>query len=337
MIGGLLAGAMAGGGKAVQQNAQNTLQARRQEALKRLDNELALGRMETENQYQVQRDERQQGYTQENAQMGHELTMEQERYRQGQQNSRAAMSRQQQPQWQLVPTEDGGYVQYDPVSNTTRPANLPEGVNMGGGKLSDREKYQLDGIADRIDSIRSTAEDEMRPLTKEEKLDLGRLEGRYNALLGSGDLMTPLERLQAGEAGGGQQGGQPPSGDRQPAPDPSSIEGQTRQRQEARRNTQEAIKARREANDARDAADAVLERIERERGGGATPGGLLSQVNQAAGRGGVSQETIAEAQRIADQILSLDQNADISDDDRRWLSERLIRLQEAGVPLNLDQ
>lgn len=40
-LGGIIAGAMAGGGQAVQQNAQNTLEKQRQEALARLDQQFA--------------------------------------------------------------------------------------------------------------------------------------------------------------------------------------------------------------------------------------------------------------------------------------------------------
>jgi len=42
-LGGIIAGALAGGGKAIQQNAQSQLKQQREEALQRLENEFAMG------------------------------------------------------------------------------------------------------------------------------------------------------------------------------------------------------------------------------------------------------------------------------------------------------
>lgn len=331
---GLLGAALAGGAGAAQENAKTRIKQMHDDAILRMRQEFASSERQAGQEFS--REERvagQQFTSGENeANRGHDLTLTQMR-EQGA-NSRSAMqinaSREQgRNDWQMVPTQDGGYVQFSPSRNESRPANLPEGVSMGGNDLTGRQKAQLDMLENQAKPLRDKLAEGMTPLTPEEKATLGQIEAQAQSIIGGGQQsMTPFQKLMQGEGG---------SQTETPEANPDSIPGQVRQQQEQQRNTQEANEARREASQARDSADAVLERIEREAVGGASRGGLLAGINKAAGRGEVSQEAIAEAQQVAQQILALDQNPNISADEKRWLSERLIRLQEAGVPLNLDQ
>jgi hypothetical protein len=336
---GLIGGALAGGAEAAQDNARTRIKQMHDDAILRMQQAFSTSEREAGQQYSTQERVAGQEYTSGENAASREQAMTLAQMREQGANSRSGAqisAADRRAQWgarQIVPMEGGGYGQYDPVNNNVAP--LPDGVDFGsmagGGDFTDRMKYQLDGITDQIENIRSRASDEMRAMTDKERMELGVLEDKYNGLLEGGQqYMTPLQMLQQGEAGETAHGGSA-----QPAPE--SIPGKVRQQQEDQRNTQEANDARRQASQARDAADAILQRIERESVGGASSGGLLAQVNRAAGRGEVSQEAMDEAQQVAQQILSLDQNPNISADQKRWLSERLIRLQEAGVPLNLDQ
>lgn len=359
MAAGLIAGAIQGLGGAMQHNAQGQIEEKRQRALMQLEQDMAIERDEIQHgqrmdelgqrhEYNVDELGVRHGYNLEELDVRHGNDMQQERYRQSMQNARhystlSAREREGSNDWQMVKTEDGGLVQYSPSRNSYRDANLPEGAMMGGmdGELSERAKYQLDGIASRIEAIRDRASDEMRELTPDEKAELGRLRGEYDSLLGSGSGMTTLERLMAGEAGGDTA---PPSGgETSPRQSPTAgdqptVRGLLSQQIEERRNTQESNEARRLATQASDRADAVIDRIEKEMAGGASPGGLMASINEARGRGGsVSDETMAEAQQVAEELLSLDRNPNLSADRKRWIAERLMRLQDAGVPIDLEQ
>ncbi|GEK48425.1 hypothetical protein HPA02_27080 [Bisbaumannia pacifica] len=343
LLASALAGAMMGGGRAMQQNAQSRIQQRRDEALRRLDHDLSMARQNDQQQFTAGQNQQDRDFRAEQGGLDRSQQRELAEMRERGANRRTSMqigARREEGRndWQMVRTGDG-MVQYSPSRNEYRPANLPEGAQMGGGELSERDRYRLDGIAGQIETIRERASDEMRELTTEEKAEMGRLQGQYDALLGGGGSLTPLERLLAGEGGaqpGGEQG-QAPRGGSQNGGQPT-VRGLLSQEMEERRNTQEANEARRAATQASERADAVIDRIEREMAGGASPGGMMADINRARGQGGsVSDETMTEAQQVAEELLSLDQNPNLSADRKRWIAERLLRLQDAGVPLNLEQ
>jgi hypothetical protein len=334
---GLIGGALAGGAEAAQDNARTRIKQMHDDAILRMQQTFSTSEREAGQQYSTQERVAGQEYTSGENAASREQAMTLAQMREQGANSRSGAqisAADRRAQWgarQIVPMEGGGYGQYDPVNNNVAP--LPDGVDFGamagGGDLTGRQQAQLDMLENQAKPLREKMADGM-PLKPEEKAELGQIDAQAQSIIGGGQQgMTPFERLMQGEDGD--------SSERSAQPAPESIPGKVRQQQEDQRNTQEANDARRQASQARDAADAILQRIERESVGGASSGGLLAQVNRAAGRGEVSQEAMDEAQQVAQQILSLDQNPNISDDQKRWLSERLIRLQEAGVPLNLNQ
>lgn len=334
LIGTALAGALAGGGSAMKENAMASIKQRHDEAMRKLDHdmdmerqqdqqEFSTGEREASQEYQLGRDETQQGYTQDNAQLSHRLTMQQERYRQGQQNARSAAGRQNND-WQLVPTESGEYVQYSPSRNQSRPANLPEGVNMGGmngGELNDRTKYQLDDLSSRMEAVRKQASDGMRELTPEEKAQMGRMRAQYDALLGNrGQATTPLQQLMQGE---------PPATDAPPASNPEaggdqglptdSGEGLLQNRQAQRAQQQADQQADREV---KQLADAALDTIGDTGGYSGTiiPPGSLHGVDMAEARD--------RLQQLVDAYNSE------SDEARQAVLQRAMeKMQDAGVSL----
>jgi len=359
MAAGLIAGAIQGLGGAMQHNAQGQIEEKRQRALMALEQDMALERDEVQHgqrleelgqrhEYNVDELGVRHGYNVDELGVRHGYSMEQERYRQSNQNARhystlSQREREGNNDWQMVKTEDGGLVQYSPSRNSWREADLPEGAVMGGmdGEITERDKYRLDMLSDQAQALREKEANGM-PLSAEEKAQLGRIEAQINASLGgSGGGMTTLERLLAGEGGGGTAtpaGGESASRQSPTPGDQPTVRGLLSQQMEERQNTQEANEARRVATQASERADAVIQRIEREMAGGASPDGLMASINEARGRGGsVSDETMAEAQQVAEELLSLDQNPNLSADRKRWIAERLMRLQDAGVPIDLEQ
>ena len=347
MAAGLLAGAIGGMGKAMQQTAQGQIEEKRKRALMELEQGMAMERQD--DQQQFSRGERKAGQdftSGENAadrdfRAGESAADREQRLSLAQMqeagaNSRAAAGRND---WELVPLEGGGYGRYNPRTNQFENANLPEGAQIGDDDISQRDKLRYGSLSDRAKTLREKQAEGIVPLTPEEKAQLGQLEAQMEGILGRGSQggMTPLERLMAGE-GGPQQGAATTGSDVPTGGDQPTVRGLLSQQMNERQNTQEANEARRAADQASDRADAVLERIDRELAGGAIPGRRMANINQARGRGGnVSQETLAEAQEVAEELLSLDNNPTLSGDKKRWIAERLLRLKDAGVPLNLKQ
>lgn len=344
MAAGLLAGAIQGLGGAIQHNAQSSIEEKRQAALRKLEHDLSMERQG--DQQRFQRGERIEGqeFAAGESQVDREFRagesaadreqrLQLAQMRESGANSRAAAGRND---WQLVPLEGGGYGRYNPRTNQFEEADLPEGARLGDEGMSDRDKYRLDMLADQANALRERQAEGIEPLTTEEKAQLGRIEAQMDAMLGDGDGgMTPFERLMAGEEGA-ETGENAPQGD--PQVDTSSVRGLLSQQLDERRNTQEANEAQRSALQARERADSVLGRIEQEMAGGASPGGLMADINEARGKGGqASEETLAEAQKVADELLSLDRNPNLSAKQKEWLAERLVRLKEAGVPLEIER
>lgn len=111
-----------------------------------------------------------------------------------------AASREQRPQWQMVPDGNGGYIQYDPVTNNYREANLPEGVTLASdGKLTDIQEARLKEAQDIRKAIneRHMGDTSSLPANHPDLVKLGEAEATINAILRSGsdgDLATRLSR-----------------------------------------------------------------------------------------------------------------------------------------------
>lgn len=219
---GLIGGALSGGAQAVNNVADSAMAERRERAMERMRQKYRTSEREAGQKFQsservagqefrVDNNETQQGYAQENARLQHEMSMAQERYRQQQQNNRTEMTSRTKPQWQVVSDGEGGFLQYDPDSNTTRP--VPEGVNFGGGSdLSDVQDRELDFVESEIAAMRESMSDDMggtRQPTPEESAYMRDLTQQRQQILygnqgggqGGNDGPTILEQLMQGENG----------------------------------------------------------------------------------------------------------------------------------------
>ncbi|MGS2743615.1 hypothetical protein ACU6TU_08460 [Halomonas sp. LS-001] len=368
---GLLTGAMAGLGAGLSQTGDFLMQVTAEEEKEKRLRQYEMAREKRQNQrqdmirsedrewqledydkqrehsledYQMQRTDQvedrdfQANFTLKRDDTQYERQMAMERYRQSQQNARSAASRaasrRQQPKWQLMPDGNGGYIQYDPVTNQSRAANLPEGVGATN-EWGDRDKALMNAFENEYSALSKRAEtmgvealdpSEQRRLKELPTLmqqhitgmDAGDVDAELDAALGVGGVTPSGADNTMEEEGGG------------------TIPGLVNRELENRSNDAEAAKSRREATQARKEADRVIGKVEREKVGGATPGGLMAGINEAAGRGGgISQETLNEAQSAANNLIALDNNPNISADQKRWIAERLIELKNLGVPVNL--
>ncbi len=342
---GILAGAIAGGAKAMQWNAQGQIEEKRKRALMTLEQEMAMERQDDQQAFTAgendktrtfQRSERIEGqeFTAGENQADRQLSRWQTGVQQSGADRRAAMGRND---WELVPLEGGGYGRYNTRTGQYEDASLPEGAVMSGadGELSDRDKYQLDGIADRMETIRDRASDEMRELTPDEKAELGRLQGQYDSLLSNSGGSTLFQRLMAGEGGGDAEGEPPPLIAQPGAESPgnaradedgasaSDFLAERRQRQEAAEQNAEADTR---VGQLADQADQLAEQV----GPQLRPGGLINSVRQAAGQNGQARQ---EAQSLLAE-LSAAYDAESDDDRRAILARAMGQLQDAGVTLD---
>lgn len=161
----------------------------------------------------------------------------------------AASREQGRNDWQMLPTQDGRYIQFSPSRNEYRDANLPEGVSAGGNRdLTDREKLTINMLSDERKSI---MENSMGQPSAEQAQRLGEIEQQLQSMgIGSPSSGGGLLERVLNEVGGGQASPAPATqqqGSSAPPPRPGAasvddIENRVRsQRSEAQaaRSTQQ--------------------------------------------------------------------------------------------------
>ena len=353
-LSGLLAGAVAGGAQAVQQNAQGDIEEKRKRALMSLEQGMFMDRQKDSQQFQASergatetfqtgRDETLQGYEQSNARLTHGLNMDQERYRQGQQNSRANA---QQNDWETIRLSDGSIGRYNPQTGDYEKTELPGTALMGDeGDLSDVEKKRFDLLSDDIDAIRERAAYEARDLTKDEVEILGGYINDRNAILGSGGSggsgeQTILEKLLAGEGGdtggtgeGGSGGTDAPGGNNQT----ESVRGLLSSADEQGQKSQAQYEKTRAASDAFKNLDKAIQSATREIKSGQSTGGLIAQrFDESRGQQGkVSEKSIQEAKAAVEDLLALDAKGGLNELQVKDAAKAVKRLRDLGVTINI--
>lgn len=243
MIGGLLAGAMAGGAEAAQDNARTRIKQMHDDAILRMQQKFATSERVAGQEFS--KDERiaEQGFTagENEANRGHDLTLTQMREQGANSRSGAQIAagdrRAQMGLLQQGMNAEGSPVWFNPVSGDRYDA--PPGVTLADdGELTPVQGRRLDSIQSEKEALRATFEDGVggyRQPTNQEAEYLQTLQEQENAILysrggsaGSG-APTPFEVLMAGESGGdtgepapGASGGgnPPPAGGSAPPPRP---------------------------------------------------------------------------------------------------------------------
>ena len=335
---GLIGAALSGGAEAAQDNARTRIKQMHDDAILRMRQEFATSEREAGQQFS--REERMAGQeftsgeNQANRQHDMGLLQMREAGADRRTGMQIAASREQRPQWQMVPDGNGGYIQYDPVTNSYREANLPEGVSFNGGELTDRQKLTIETLADERKSIMETS---MGQPSDQQAARLGEINAQMERLLGTsaggGDLATRLtEQLGIDPDAVPEEQAAPPESApprSAPPPRPNTAEGYMGARQEAdsaRQADQEADDAVQElAAEARRIAGRIT--IPDQLGGGFQRGGLINSATQ----GGIDTEAEREAAQVVLERVSAAYNQESDPQRKAMLKRALDALYEAGV------
>lgn len=346
---GLLSGAMMGLGQGMAETGQFLVRAKADEVkearLQKYEREREQRQAQRQDairaedrQWQLEDYERLRGHAVEDRDVGYQQQVGLLQMREAGANRRSAAqiaaSREQRPQWQMVPDGNGGYIQYDPVTNNYREANLPEGVSFGGSELTEREKLTIETLADERTSI---MESSMGQLSDQQAARLGEINAQMERLLGTsaggGDLATRLtEQLGIDPDAVPEEQAAPPESApprSAPPPRPNTAEGYMGARQEA----DSAQQADQEADDAVQELAAEARRIAGritipdQLGGGFQRGGLINSATQ----GGIDTEAEREAAQVVLERVSAAYNQESDPQRKAMLKRALDALYEAGV------
>lgn len=335
---GLIGAALSGGAEAAQDNARTRIKQMHDDAILRMQQEFASSEREAGQQFsreeRVAGQEFTSGENQANRQ--HDMSLLQMREAGANRRSAAqiAASREQRPQWQMVPDGNGGYIQYDPVTNSYREANLPEGVSFDGGELTDRQKLTIETLADERKSIMETS---MGQPNEQQAARLGEIDSRIEQLLGGGatgggDLATRLARqLGIDPSTVPQEQVAPENAPPRsaPPPRPNTAEDYVGARQQA----DTAAQSDRQADDNVQALAAEARRIAGritipdQFGGGFQRGGLINNATQS----GIDTEAEREAAQVVLERVSAAYNQESDPQRKAMLQRALDALYEAGV------
>jgi len=335
---GLIGAALSGGAEAAQDNARTRIKQMHDDAILRMQQEFATKERQAGQEFsreeRVAGQEFTSGENQANRQHDMGLLQMREAGADRRTGMQIAASREQRPQWQMVPDGNGGYIQYDPVTNNYREANLPDGATFAGGELTDRQKLIIETLADERKSI---MESTMGQPSDQQAARLGEINAQMEQLLGGGsggggDLATRLvQQLGIAPSTVPQEQAAPENAPPRsaPPPRPSTAEGYIGARQQA----DTAAQADQEADDNVQALAAEARRIAgritipSQFGGGFQRGGLINSATQ----GGIDTEAEREAaQAVLEQVsAAYDQE---SDPQRKAMLQRALdALYEAGV------
>lgn len=346
LLSGAIAGAIGGAGKAMQFNAQGQIEEKRKKALLTLEQDMAMERQDDQQQFTGQENDKTRTFQREERIGGQDFTAGQNQLTRAQErelallrergaNSRAAMSR---DDWQMMTSSDGKPVRVNVRDGTIEPMDVPEGINLSSESWSDRDQAYIESLQAEMDSLQEVAKtgilsDEqqarIQQIPQEMRTYAQDIDADSEVLSAYGDMRGDSEQSAPGSGGRGllAQGMEG---------DGPSVERLVQDERGERARTQELNAVEREATEAQREADRMIEQIRYEQAGNASPGGLMSGINQARGQGGVSGETLQQAQALAERLTKVGNNENLTRDRRRWISERLLQLEELGVPINLE-
>lgn len=330
LLGTALAGALAGGGSAVQWNAQTSIEQKRQAALNQLDHDMAMERQNDQQKYATRERVAGEDFT-----AGQNRLDRTQQIRLADQQQAGANYRSQSDGWSLVPTEDGGYVRYNTITGEKAPA--PEGISTAGllnGAMTDRQQAQVDYLQAQIEANADQLYgDGSAMLTPEQKAQLelegNQLRNQLEGALGMGsqrgvNLLDQLAAMRGGstEASQGEPTGQRPTTAREKI-DAAREEDLA---QQAKRQTEQRVESLTEQ------ADTLIETMTPQ---GRDDGGVLgvSAAMMESGAYRTDPRFASEAQAVADELMAIHDDPSTSEFQRRQIMETLSRLQDLGAQL----
>lgn len=206
-------------------------------------------------------------------------------------------------------------------------------TSKGNTKMPERERLAIESLNSEIESIYSSAEAMGGALTEDQQNRIDALTAQRNAMLYGGGSGTVLSNLMAGEGGSGTQ---PSAGSGEPAAEekPQNVRGLLQGAMENGEKAKKGNDVKAQVDALESEADELLDRLKPRptSGVGGRPNG-----NKKPER---SPEDIAAAQELVQRLIALDENpetsAALSDRQRQNIVQRIMELQRAGVPINLD-
>lgn len=349
LLSGAIAGAIGGGGKAMQFNAQSSIEQKREAALEKLRHGNAMERQDDQQQFTAGENEQDRGFRKEERIAGQEftagqnqLTREQERQlavmRESGANSRAAMGRND---WKMMTSSDGKPVRVNTRTGVIEAMAVPEGIDLSSDSWGDRDQAYIESLQAEMDGLQEIAKtgilsdeqqsrlqqipQEMRTYAQGIDADAEVL-GAYEGMQGGNGNVPPegIRRpgLLSGE-GGSDSGAQGASGSGEPT-DAREVIFQREQQAQAKRATREKTEeTKRLSSVAKDTANDLKN--------------FRDYANTSMGGG--SSEWASRERSLLDQgrqqmtELMSAYNGTQDEDLRSLLMESMEELREAGVPL----
>ncbi|MFG6159617.1 hypothetical protein ACGTNG_12495 [Halomonas sp. 1390] len=352
LLGQALAGALMGGGQAVQHNAQSRIEQKRQEALAEVKHRYRMAQQDDQQQFTRGENQRTREFNRSERLEGqdftagqNQLTREQQRelalLRERGANSRAAMGRND---WEVMQANDGSLVRINTRSGDIEPMDAGD-MRFGGESWTERDQAYVESLQSEMESLQEIAKTGM--LSEEQKARMQAIPQEmrtYAQGIDSGsETLSAYEQWRQGQQGstGGGSGGPPPliarPGAQGSGGGQSGQEGGTtasdymaereRQQAEAERNREADARVSEMTDEAKRIAGRLT--IPDRFSGGFQRGGLLNRANG----GGI--DTQAERQAAQQVLVEVAAQHDTErDPDRKaQLKEAMDALLEAGVTL----
>lgn len=246
-------------------------------------------------------------------------------------SDKRAYEESQQPAYEDVTDDNGNIIgQRETRSNQYTPYST-----KGTTDLPERQKLAVESLNEEIKAIYKSAEAMGGALPQESQDRLDRLTLQRNAILYGGGSGTTLTKLLAGEGGDGA-GSAPEPGNSEPEGKPEGMAGLINSALQSGKQQEQGAAVQAEIEALESEADRLLDRLSPGPSWKAGPGGRPT--HQA--RSKPSAKDLAAAEALVQKIIALDEDpqasAALSERQRAKLVQRIMDLQKAGVPINLD-
>lgn len=332
MIGGLLAGAMAGGGEALQHNAKSQIEQKRQTALESLRQKHRVDLEDNRQAFQSSEREAGEVFTSGENQANRQHDTRLARMREQGANNRAAMNRND---WEVMQTADGSLARINSRTGEIAPMDSG-GLDFGSEAWTDRDQAYLDSLQAEMEGLQEEAKTGM--LSDEQKQRMQQIPQDMRTYAEDIDTDNEVYGAHEGIQGGGN--GSPPPlitkpGSGQPPPSSDNADSESSRDYLNNRQQQQAEAERNREADTRvskmtDEAKRIAGRLTiPNQFGGFQRGGLLNR----AASGGIDQQAERQAAQQVLADVAAEHDTETDDVRKAQLKEAMDALLDAGVTL----
>lgn len=333
LLGTALAGALGGGGEAVREGAMLELKKRKQAALAKLDNDLAMKRQDDQQKFTAGENQNDRLFRQSENEAQRDFTAGQNsadrtlRTNLATQQEAGANSRNAAGGWTVVPNQDGGYSRYNTITGET--GDVPEGINPSGlGEITKRQELMFKQLGGQIEQIDKQLNDPSAMLDEATRAQLkvkrNQLATQQQDIIGmggqsgGGDLATRLADTLGAPEEETQQGSQPQ--------DFNAAVQQTQQNRQATEQQQQTEKQQAQIDSQIDDVAGQVQSIF-----GSRPNGLLGQSSKSLGMSSADKQQKGRA--LLNEMRALYNDPNTSEFQRRRIAEQLDTLANAGISI----